>query len=151
MTIEATRRDATTTNHIRSVGILTFLVAVGLPIVGILTADLRGAEVAPGVGDWVFVGVVGLIAIATFTLLVPPLVRRGRPAAGLVVSVIAFVTSFVAFWTMVPLILGGAGALVGYQTGRGEADTSRRVVATAAVVLGAIAVIGSVAATIATS
>jgi hypothetical protein len=152
MTIEATRREATTsTTTIRSVGIVTFLLAVGMPIVGILTAGIRGSDVEPGVVDWVFVGVVALIAIATFSLLVPRLVRRSGPTAGLILSLVAFVTSFVAFWTMVPLILGAAGAVVGYEATRGDAGTPARIGAAAAVILGAIAVIGSVVATLATS
>jgi hypothetical protein len=84
--------------HTKTAGIITFLLAVGIPIVGILTADARGAEVAPGPGDWVFVGIVGAIAIATFTLLVPWALRgKGSNTVGIVVSVFAFVTAFVTF------------------------------------------------------
>jgi succinate dehydrogenase hydrophobic anchor subunit len=153
MTIEATHPvQATKPRQIRTAGFVTFLLAVGIPIVGIVTADVRGAEVAPGLGDWIFVGIVGAVAIGTSTIFVPWALRGNRSkTAGIVVSGFAFATSFVAFWTMIPLILGAAGALIGYETTQDDDAGSRPVVSLASIVLGVIAVVVSVAATIATS
>ncbi|MGI9585382.1 MAG: hypothetical protein ACR2N7_07300, partial [Acidimicrobiia bacterium] len=88
MAIETTHPNATQTfGQARTVGIATFLLAVGIPIVGILTANARGAETAPGLGDWIFVGIVGLAAIGTFALLVPWALRNnGSKTGGLVAS-----------------------------------------------------------------
>lgn len=153
MTAETQRIDQTGTfGHTKTVGLITFLVAVGIPIIGILTADARGAEVSPGVGDWVFVGIVAAIALATFALLVPwALGGDGSRTAGVALSVFAFVTAFVAFWTMVPLVLGAAGAFIGYETRQTSESKSRQRLGLAATVLGVIAVVVSIAATIATS
>ena len=153
MAIETTHPNETVTSaQARTAGIATFLLAVGMPIIGILTANARGAETAPGLGDWVFVGIVGLAAIGTFTLLVPWALRdNGSRTGGLIVSTIGFATSFIAFWTMLPLILGAAGAFIGYKTLHDGAAGSRRGMAVAAIALGLIAMVVSVAATIATS
>ena len=153
MTVETAHMNQTGTfKHRKTVGLVTFLVAVGMPVVGILTADARGAEVSPGVGDWIFVGIVAAIALATFALLVPwALGGEGSRTAGVALSAFAFVTSFVAFWTMVPLILGAAGALIGYETRQTSDSESKQRFGLAATVLGVIAAVVSVAATIATS
>lgn len=153
MTAETAQMNQTGTfKHRKTVGLATFLVAVGIPIVGILTADARGAEVSPGVGDWIFVGIVAAIALATFALLVPwALGGEGSRTAGVALSAFAFVTSFVAFWTMVPPILGAAGALIGYETRQTSDSESKQRFGLGAMVLGVIAAVVSVAATIATS
>jgi len=136
----------------KTIAIATFVLAVGIPIAGILTADARGAEVSPGLGDWIFVAIVGAVAAATFAFVVPwALKGNGSRTGGLALSGFAFLASFVAFWTMVPLILGAAGALIGYET-RNEAEGgTRRGLGLAAMVLGTIAAVVSVVATIATS
>ena len=121
MTAETAQLNQTATlKHRKAVGIVTFLAAIGVPIVGILTADARGAEVSPGLGDWIFVGIVAAIALATFGLLVPwALDRRGSLTGGAALSGLAFLASFVAFWTMVPLILGAAALVSVRLTTRG--------------------------------
>jgi len=141
-----------TFKHTKTVGIVMFLVATGIPIVGILTADARGVETSPGLGDWIFVGIVAAIAAATFGLIVPWALRgEGSRTAGVTLSAFAFVASFVAFWTMVPLILGAAGGLIGYETRQTSDRNSKQRLGLAAMILGTIAVVVSVAATIATS
>jgi hypothetical protein len=52
---------------------------------------------------------------------------------------------------MVPLILGGAGALIGYETRQASDSQAKQRLGLAAMVLGAIAAVVSIAATIATS
>jgi len=153
MTAETAQLDRTASfRHRRIVGVITFLVATGVPIAGILSADARGAEVSPGLGDWIFVGIVAAISAATFGLLVPwALDRKGSRTAGVALSGFAFLASFVAFWTMVPLILGAAGALIGYETRQSSEDGSKRMLGLAAMILGVIAAVVSIAGTIATS
>jgi hypothetical protein len=153
MTAEATHLDQTVTvNHTRTVGVVTFLVATAIPIIGILTANAQGAEVEPGLGDWIFVGIVAATALATFGLLVPRILNNGGSrTGGLIVSVIAFLSSFVAFWTMIPLILGAAGGLIGYQTIQDSTKRTKKGLAISSMVFSGIAVIVSIVATIATS
>lgn len=145
-------RNVPADKHRRTITIATFVLAVGIPIAGILTADARGVEVSPGLGDWIFVAIIAAIAASTFAFLVPWVLKGdGSRTGGLVLSGVAFVTSFVAFWTMVPLILGAAGVLVGYETRLSTADGRRRGLGLAAMVLGTIATVVSVVGTIATS
>lgn len=145
------------TSRARLVAGLTVLVAVGLPVAGILTADARDVQVSPGVGDWIFVALVAVVAVATFGLLLPWSLRgQDRQTrvvkSGLTLSIIAFVLSFMFFWTMIPVIFGSAGAWLGYQERERAKGTGQpRRAATAVVVIGAIAAIASVAGTVATS
>jgi len=142
----------------RLVAAATILIAVGLPVTAILTADIRGVETQPGLIDWIFVATVAVVAVATFGILVPRAERStpARPARsatlGLALSLGALVLSVILFWTMIPLIFGSAGAWLGYLA-RGHArdaghPTGR---ATTAVVLGLVTVLWTVAAYVATS
>ena len=84
-----------------------------------------------------------LLAIGLFGWVIP---RTTRPAkAGLVVGVIALL-SIAAYWTGLPYVLGPAAVVLG-QLGRARAET--RTPATIAVVLGALATAGAIAALIA--
>ena len=137
------------------VAILTFLVAVGIPVAAILTADMRAVEVQPGLIDWIFVAGVAAVTIVTFGALAfwlrrKPHARTG--GAGLTFAIIAFLATPVTFWTMVPVIFGTAGGWLGYRAvtqNRLEGRSNK--VAITAVVLGALAALASVAMYIATS
>jgi hypothetical protein len=137
------------------VGILTFLVAVGIPMAAILTADMRDVEVQPGLIDWIFVVAVAAATVVTFGALAfwlsrQPHARTG--GAGLTFAIVAFLATPVTFWTMVPVIFGAAGAWLGYRavTQNRLAGRSNKVAITA-VALGALAALASVAMYIATS
>jgi hypothetical protein len=154
-TYEAPARQTTRLNRTALVGALTFLVAVGLPIGGILTADMRDVAVRPGLIDWIFVAGVAVLCVLTFSLLL--LWLRGRPQAnparvGLVLSLVALAASIVAFWTMVPVVLGSAAAWIGVL-GRDAATRSGTSAATAtvALVVGVVAAVGSVVMYVVTS
>ena len=92
------------------------------------------------------------MTIATFALLVPWARRRPHIyRIALTLSISALVLC-VAFWTMLPVILGSAGVLLGmlgrdvsYSSGHGSRQ------AQAAVVIGALAVLASLAAYVVTS
>ncbi|HVR33869.1 MAG TPA: hypothetical protein VMS74_14310 [Acidimicrobiia bacterium] len=139
------------------VAALTFLIAVGLPVAAILTAGLRDVEVQPGAIDWILVAGVAVVTIATFALLVPWAQRdpesTGRAAkTGFALSASGLAVSVILFWTMVPVIFGSAGAWLGH-TARERSKSGQRLrgLATAAIIIGAFAALGSVAAYIATS
>ena len=137
------------------VGGLTFLFAVGIPTAAILTAGMREVEVEPGLIDWIFVGGVAVVTILTFGGLTVWLSRKQdarTTPVGLVFSILAVLTVPVAFWTMLPVILGSAGAWLGYRAiGSNRAAGQPVKAATTAVVLGALAALTSVAMYIATS
>lgn len=145
-----TATTASTPDRRRFVGALVLLLAMGLPIGAILTAGVRDVEVQPGLVDWIFVGLVAVVTVATFGLLVPWAERRHKSATvALILSGVALALVPLAFWTMAPLILGAAGAQVA-ATSTG-ADGRRGRLATAAIVVGGMAALASVAGYIATS
>jgi hypothetical protein len=83
------------------------------------------------------------VAIGVFGWVIP---RTTRPATvGLVVGVIALL-SIAAYWTGLPYVLGPAAIVLG-QLGR--AKSAARMPATIAVVLGALATVGGIAALVA--
>ena len=83
-----------------------------------------------------------LVAVGLFGWVIP---RTTRPAkVGLVVGVIALL-SIAAYWTGLPYVLGPAAIVLG-QLGRARPET--RTPATIAVVLGALATAGGIAAVI---
>jgi hypothetical protein len=135
------------------VGVLTFVVAVGIPIAAILTADMRDVEIQPGLIDWIFVAGVAAVAVVTFGALTL-WVNRKSPArtggAGLTFAIVALLATPVMFWTMVPVIFGTAGAWLGYLA-LGVTEGRPNKVAITATVLGALAALASVAMYIATS
>ncbi len=137
------------------VGILTLVVAVGIPIVAILTADMRDVQVQPGLIDWIFVAGVAAVAVATFSALVLWLSRKphaGTTGVGLTFAIVAFLATPVTFWTMVPVIFGTAGAWLGYRAfTQNKIEGRPNKVALTAIALGALAALASVAMYIATS
>ncbi len=136
-------------------GILTLLVAVGIPVAAILTADMRDVEVQPGLIDWLFVAAVAAATIITFGALTFWLSRKPRAhtgGAGLTFAIVAVLATPVTFWTMAPVIFGTAGGWLGYRAvtqNRLEGRSNK--VAITAVALGALAALASVAMYIATS
>jgi hypothetical protein len=96
----------------------------------------------------VLVGIAIVVSAAFFGLLVPRLVNAIRAASpraarGATVCGVAALVSTVAFWSGVPLVLGVAAELLGAD---GRQVASRPY--TAALILGVIAVVGSVAITV---
>lgn len=147
--------DTRTQDRTGLVGILTFLVAVGLPVAAILTADRRDVEVQPGLIDWIFVAGVAAVTIVTFGALAFWLSRKPRAhtgGAGLTFAIVALLATPVTFWTMVPVIFGTAGGWLGYRdVTQNRLDAPSNKVAITAVALGALAALGSVTMYIATS
>lgn len=137
------------------VGLLTFLVAVGFPVAAILTADMRNVEVQPGLIDWIFVGAVATATVVTFGLLAFWLSRKPHArtgGAGLTFAIVALLATPVTFWTMVPVIFGTAGGWLGYRAlTQNKPEGRSNKIPTAAVALGALAALASVAMYIATS
>jgi hypothetical protein len=147
--------EVPTQDRTRLVGILTFLVAVGIPVAAILTADMRDVEVQPGLIDWLFVAGVAATTIVTYVALALWLRRKPHArtgGAGLAFAIVALLATPVTFWTMVPVIFGTAGGWLGYRAvtqNRSEGRSST--VAVTAVALGVLAALASVAMYIASS
>ena len=102
-----------------------------------------------------FLVAIDVVAAAlVFGLLVPRLLRAivdgsPRAARGAVLCGVAALVSMVAFWSGAPLVLGGAAALLGTKGRRqagGRGMGSRAYTAT--LILGVIALVGSVAITV---
>ncbi len=118
-------------------------------------ATLGGAEPNP---DQVrtlpyVIGFTLVMAGIVFGLVVPWAERRSqalrtnRPAkAGLVSSVLGLLT-IVAFWSGLPVILGGAGVALGMAGQERAAEAGRRRLATAAIIVGALAMLLAVGTT----
>ncbi len=119
-------------------------------------ATLGGAEPNP---DQVrtlpyVIGFTLVMAGIMFGLVVPWAERRSqalrtnRPAkAGLVTSLLGLLT-IVAFWSGLPVILGGAGVALGMAGQERAAEAGRRRLALAAIIVGALAVLLGVGITI---
>ncbi len=74
--------------------------------------------------------------------------RTNRPAkAGLVASILGLLT-VVAFWSGLPVILGGAGVALGLAGRERAAEAGRRRLAVAAIIVGALAVLLGVGSTV---
>jgi hypothetical protein len=126
-----------------------------MPIAAILTAGARNVEVQPGAIDWIFVAGVAVTTALIFGLLVPWALRDSANASrmaktGLSLSSIAMIVFPLLFWTMIPVISGAAGAWLGYEARQSDAE-GRKWIAVAAILLGGLAALASVAAYVATS
>lgn len=100
------------------------------------------------------IGFVVVVAALLFALLVPWAERRSaglrsnRPGTvGLVCSVLGILT-FVAFWSGLPIVLGGAGAALGMAGRERAADAGRGRLASAAILLGLFAIVLTVGLTV---
>ena len=116
-----------TVNKNRRMAGWVLLIAAGLPIAGILTAGLRQTDVAPGLVDWLFVVAIALITAATYGLAVPRVQRLEKSRAlkvALGMAVVALALVPVAFWTMLPLIIGSAAAWIAYTVSEGARRTA---------------------------
>ena len=125
------------------VGIVTTLLAIGCTAVGVF---YRGPHDDHRHSAWEFIIVTGVIiatAAFVFAFLLPRALRQESTGkSALTLSVLAVLVLLPAFWSGLPLILGVAGALLGYR-GRHATHGSGR--STAAVVLGLLAAIGYLA------
>ncbi len=91
----------------------------------------------------VSLGVAAAITAGVYAFLMPRALER--PSAGgtaLALSAVALVLTVPAFWSGLPLILGVAGAALGYAGRNAGSGTGRSITA---IVLGALAVLGYLA------
>ena len=127
---------------------------VNLPAIGLGAAILAAVALAAanftgdgengGAGPYaVTLAVSLLVAFALFGWAIPRMERPGR--AGVIVGVVA-VLSVAAYWLGLPYVLGPAAIVLGLL-GRSRAE--ERVGGTVALVLGALATVGGVAAVVA--
>jgi len=96
---------------------------------------------AHGPREYVSMIALGLVTAAVVYGWVAPraLERESAPKTAMAMSVIAALLTLPAFWTGLPLVLGAAGALVGYA-GRGAAKGSG--LSIAAMLIGVLSVLG---------
>jgi hypothetical protein len=122
----------------------TGIVAAVLTAAALAAANFLGdaGENGGGPAYAVTLAVSLLVAVGLFGWVIP---RTTRPArVGLVVGVVALLL-IAAYWTGLPYVLGPAAIVLG-QLGRASSET--RTPATIAVVLGALATAGGIAAVI---
>ncbi len=134
-----------------SIGITSALGAAALAAYAVLGGPERKpdqVETLPYV-----IGFTLVIAAIVFGLVVPWAEKRSqvrqsnRPAkAGLVSSVLAVLT-IVAFWSGLPIVLGGAGVALG-MAGQEHAAQGGRTLARSAVLVGLAAVVFSIVSTV---
>jgi hypothetical protein len=92
------------------------------------------------------VGLVVVVSAIVFGLLAPRALRAaqdGRPGAsrwGLACGIVALIAMPVVFWTGVPLVVGAAGLVLGVSGRRSGGGRG----ATAAVVIGTLAIVGGI-------
>lgn len=92
---------------------------------------------------YVVAGIVLVAAVAVYGLLLPKALRKeSAGGTALTLSLIAAVLLLPAFWSGLPLVLGVAGAFLGYA-GRSASSGAGR--STAGFVIGLLAVLGYVA------
>ena len=96
---------------------------------------------AHGPSEYVSMLALGLVTAAVVYGWVAPraLEREAAPKTAMAMSVIAALLTLPAFWTGLPLVLGAAGALVGYA-GLGASKGSG--LSIAAMLIGALSVLG---------
>lgn len=130
----------------RWIGVLAGLLAVGLAVFGVY-----GDATAPQSQKnslWQIVLLVLVVTAVVYGLILPWAVKRSPQKAGLIVSILGFL-SIAAFWSGLPVVLGGAGATLGVA-GREQA-AEKRGLATAALAIGAVTVVvGTIVAIFAT-
>ena len=103
---------------------------------------------------WIVALVVGAITAAVFTWVVgrsmsKPDEENSSARAGLVASILGVVT-VAAFWSGLPIVLGSAGVLLGYEArNRAERGARRGGMALAALIIGIVAIAAGVAASVA--
>jgi len=112
--------------------------------IGIATAIVSSVFTYLGAHDpreYVSMLAVGLVTAAVVYGWVVPraLEQDSAPKAAMTMSAIAALLTLPAFWTGLPLVLGAAGALVGYA-GRGASKGSG--LSIAALLIGALSVLG---------
>jgi hypothetical protein len=125
------------------IGITTALVAIGCTAVGVF---YQGPNDDHKHSVWEFIVAAGIIIVTSafvFGFFLPKTLRKEATGkAALTLSVLAALVLLPAFWSGLPLVLGVAGALVGYLE-RHAANSSWR--STAAVALGLLTAVGYLA------
>lgn len=129
------------------IGIVSALAAAALAVYAVLGGpNVRQSQVdtPPYVVGFV-------VAAVVFGLVVPWATRRAqgnRPAkAGLVSSILALLLSVVAFWSGLPLVLGGAGIALGLDGQDRSGAAGKLGMSRAATVVGALAALVTLAIT----
>ena len=92
-------------------------------------------------GEYISMIALGLVAAAVVYGWVVPraLERDAAPRTAMTMSVIAALVTLPAFWTGLPLVLGAAGALVGYAGRRAAKGSGLSI---AAMLIGVLSVLG---------
>lgn len=85
---------------------------------GILSYAVGAVLTAPEAHDTteivVVLSIAGLVALAVFGWLLPQGMAKGAPGTAVALSGVGALLFFPAFWSMLPLLLGVGGAMLGY-------------------------------------
>jgi hypothetical protein len=130
----------------RWIGLFTGVVAVGMAIYAVY-GDSHADQTQKD-SLWQIAALILVVTALVFGLLLPWAAKRWPENAGLIVSILGFLT-VAAFWSGLPIVLGGAGATLG-MVGR-ERVAGKTGLATAAVAVGVIAVVLGIGITVGTN
>jgi hypothetical protein len=121
------------------VALATAVGAIALNALGIFADGSDGAEHSPA-EFWVISGLIVLATAVVFGLVVPRYAGRSA-GVGLALATAGLLLLVPVFWSGLPAVLGSGGVVLGLASRR----TRRSGAATAAVAVGALALIGYVA------
>ncbi len=127
------------TVRILPVALATAVGAIAFNALGIFGDGSDGAEYSGG-EFWVISGLIAVATAVVFGLVVPRYAGRSA-GVGLGLATAGLLLLVPAFWSGLPAVLGAGGVVLGVAARR----TRRSGVATAAVAIGALAMIGYVA------
>ena len=130
----------------RWIGLVTGVVAVGMAVYAVY-GDSH-AEQSQKDSLWQVAALILVVTALVFGLLLPWAAKRWPEKAGLIVSILGFLT-VAAFWSGLPIVLGGAGATLG-MAGR-ERVAGKTGLATAAIAVGVVAAILGIGITVGTN
>ena len=130
----------------RLIGLVTAVVAV-LMVIYAVYGD-SSSDQSQKDSLWQIVVLVLIVSALVFGLLLPWAAKRWPARAGLVVSILGFL-SVAAFWSGLPIVLGGAGATLGL-VGR-ERVAGTRGLASVAIAVGVVAAVLGIAVTVGTN
>jgi hypothetical protein len=138
------------TRSVKEAGALAAAGAIAVTAFGTFAGETKNEQTS---GYWMLAGFIVVVTFLVFALLVSQALRSDQatnaPALSGFISGIMSVLTIVAFWSGLPVVLGAAGVLLGVEGRKmAAAGQARAGFAAAAIALGSLAIVASVAAVI---